>query len=143
MTEGNTPPPLPRVLLADDHAMVAEGLRYLLKGHCELVGTVGDGPSLVAAALELRPDVIIADISMPGFNGIEALRRMREQGIDAKVIMLTMFADPEVAAEALAIGANGYVIKHSAGEELVKAIHAVTNGLTFVTPFLSRPRPRE
>ena len=141
MTEGNASPPLPRVLLADDHAMVAEGLRHLLKGHCELVGTVGDGPSLVAAALELRPDIIIADISMPGFNGIEALRRMRDQGIDAKVIMLTMFADPEVAAEALAAGANGYVIKHSAGEELVKAIHAVTSGLTFVTPFLSRPRP--
>ena len=141
MAEGNAPPPLPRVLLADDHAMVAEGLRHLLTGHCELVGTVGDGPSLVAAALELRPDVIIADISMPGFTGIEALRQMREQGIDAKVIMLTMFADTEVAAEALAAGANGYVIKHSAGEELVKAITAVTSGLTFVTPFLSRPRP--
>ena len=132
---------LPRVLLADDHAMVAEGLRHLLKGHCELVGTVGDGPSLVTAALELRPDVIIADISMPGYDGIEAVRRMREQGVIAKIIMLTMFADSDVAETALAAGANGYVIKHSAGEELVQAIDAVSAGLTFVTPLLSRSRP--
>jgi DNA-binding NarL/FixJ family response regulator len=138
MADGDGRLTLPRVLLADDHAMVAEGLRHLLKGHCELAG---DGPSLVAAALELRPDVIIADISMPGYDGIEAVRRMREQGVMAKIIMLTMFADPDVAETALAAGANGYVIKHSAGEELVQAIHAVSAGLTFVTPLLSRPRP--
>jgi DNA-binding NarL/FixJ family response regulator len=135
----NGPIAAPRVLLADDHVMVAEGLRHLLKGHCDLVGTVGDGPSLVAAALELRPDVIIADISMPGYDGIEAVRRMREQGVTAKIIMLTMFADSDVAETALAAGANGYVIKHSAGEELVQAIDAVSSGITFVTPLLSRP----
>ena len=106
--------PSPRVLLADDHAMVAEGLRHLLKGHCELLRTVGDGPSLVAAALELSPDVIIADISMPGYDGIEAVRRMRGQGVTAKVIMLTTRIGH--AEQALAAGANGYVIKHSAGE---------------------------
>jgi DNA-binding NarL/FixJ family response regulator len=131
----------PRVLLADDHAIVAEGLRLLLKDHCELVGVVGDGPSLVQAALEHQPDVIVADISMPGFNGLEAVRRMRAGGVTAKVIMLTMFADPEVAEEAIAAGANGYVVKHSAGEELLKAIAAVSAGQTYVTPFVYKHRP--
>ena len=78
---------------------------------------------------------------MPGYDGIEAVRRMREQGVTAKIIMLTMFADSDVAETALAAGANGYVIKHSAGEELVQAIDAVSSGITFVTPLLSRPRP--
>ena len=133
--------PGPTVLIADDHAIVAEGLRLLLKGHCELVGTVGDGPSLVAAALELRPDVIVADISMPGFDGIEAVRRLRAQGLTSKVIMLTMYADTDVAEEALASGANGYVIKHSAGEELLAAIRAVSEGRTFVTPWLFGTKP--
>jgi len=133
--------PGPTVLIADDHAIVAEGLRLLLKGHCELVGTVGDGPSLVAAALELRPDIVVADISMPGFDGIEAVRRLRAQGLTSKVIMLTMYADIDVAEEALASGANGYVIKHSAGEELLTAIREVSEGRTFMTPWLSRNDP--
>jgi len=133
--------PVPTVLIADDHAIVAEGLRLLLKGHCELVGTVGDGPSLVAAALELRPDIVVADISMPGFDGIEAVRRLRAQGLTSKVIMLTMYADIDVAEEAMASGANGYVIKHSAGEELLTAIREVSEGRTFMTPWLSGIKP--
>jgi len=133
--------PGPTVLIADDHAIVAEGLRLLLKGHCELVGTVGDGPSLVTAALELRPDIIVADISMPGFDGIEAVRRLRAQGLTSKVIMLTMYADIDVAEEAMASGANGYVIKHSAGEELLAAIREVSEGRTFMTPWLSGVKP--
>jgi len=133
--------PGPTVLIADDHAIVAEGLRLLLKGHCELVGTVGDGPSLVAAALELRPDIVVADISMPGFDGIEAVRRLRAQGLTSKVIMLTMYADIDVAEEAMASGANGYVIKHSAGEELLTAIREVSEGRTFMTPWLSGIKP--
>jgi len=133
--------PGPTVLIADDHAIVAEGLRLLLKGHCELVGTVGDGPSLVAAALELRPDIIVADISMPGFDGIEAVRRLRAKGLTSKVIMLTMYADADVADEALASGANGYVLKHSAGEELLAAIREVSEGRTFVTRWLTGTKP--
>ena len=132
----------PRVLLADDHPVVAEGLRLLLKDHCELVGVVGDGPSLLAAALELRPDIVVADISMPGFDGLEAVRRMRALGVEAKVIMLTMFADADVALAALDAGANGYVVKHSAGDELLQAVRDVSDGLTYVTPFINRPRPR-
>ena len=132
----------PRVLIADDHAIVAEGLKLLLKDHCELVGVVADGPSLLAAAVDLRPDVIVADISMPGFDGLEALRRMRAAGVESKVIMLTMFADLDVAQAALEAGANGYVVKHSAGDELLKAMGDVLAGLSYVTPFLTRPRPR-
>jgi DNA-binding NarL/FixJ family response regulator len=134
---------LPRVLLADDHAIVAEGLRLLLKDHCELLGVVSDGPSLVDAALQHKPDVIVADISMPGFDGLQAVRRMREQGVESKIIMLTMYADQEVAEEAVASGANGYVVKHSAGEELLKAITAVREGLVYITPFVYKPRRRE
>jgi DNA-binding NarL/FixJ family response regulator len=130
----------PRVLLADDHAIVAEGLRLLLKDDCELVGVVSDGPSLVEAALRHRPDVIVADISMPGFDGLQAVRRMRELGVTSRIIMLTMYADAEVAEEAIALGANGYVVKHSAGEELLKAIASVREGLTYITPIVHKRR---
>ena len=131
-----------RLLLADDHAIVAEGLRLLLKDHCELVGIVGDGPSLLAKAIELRPDVIVADISMPGFDGLEAVRRIRAFGVESKIVMLTMFADSDVAQAALAAGANGYVVKHSAGDELLRAVRDVCAGLTYVTPRVSRLRSR-
>jgi DNA-binding NarL/FixJ family response regulator len=137
-----TPAPQPRVLLADDHAIVAEGLRLLLKDHVELVGVVSDGPSLVAAAIELRPDIIVADISMPGYDGLEALRRIRAAGLESKVIMLTMFVDLDVAQAAIAAGANGYVVKHSAGDELLRAIRDVSAGLTYLTPFVTRQRPQ-
>lgn len=129
----------PRTLLADDHAIVAEGLKLLLQDHCDLVGVVGDGPSLLAAAIELRPDIIVADISMPGFDGLEAVRRMRAAGVDSKVIILTMFADWDVAEAAFAAGANGYVVKHSAGDELLKAVHAVCAGESYMTAFVNRP----
>ena len=132
----------PRVLLADDHAIVAEGLKLLLKDHCELVGMVGDGPSLVASAIELRPDVIVADISMPGYDGLEAVRRIRAAGVESKIVILTMFADPDVADAAIASGANGYIVKHSAGDELLRAIADVQAGLTYMTPFIGRSRHR-
>ena len=125
---------LPRVLLADDHPAVAERLRKLIKEECQLVGMASDGPSLVAQALELRPDVIVADMSMPGFDGLEALRRLRKAGIAAKIIILTMYTDPGLAEEVLAAGGDGYVIKHAAGEELLAAIRLVLAGATYVTP---------
>jgi DNA-binding NarL/FixJ family response regulator len=134
--------PGPRVLLADDHAIVLQGLRLLLKDRCELVGTVSDGTSLVAAALELRPDIIVADISMPGCDGLQAVRRLRELGVTSKVIMLTMYEDPELAEETIAAGADGYVIKHSAADELFQAIREVSAGKKYVTPFLDKRRPR-
>jgi DNA-binding NarL/FixJ family response regulator len=126
----------PTVLLADDHAIMAEGLRLLLQDRCDLIGTVSDGPSLVATAVKLSPDIIVTDISMPGFDGLEAIRQLRERGLNTKVIILTMYSDPHLASEALASGANGYVLKHAAGEELLTAIHDVAQGLTYVTPLI-------
>jgi DNA-binding NarL/FixJ family response regulator len=113
-------------------------MRALLKDQCELIGTVGDGPALVAAASALRPEIIVADISMPGFGGIEAVRRLRALGVTAKVIMLTMYADVDLMEEAFLAGANGYVMKHSAGEELILAIGEVSRGRTYVSPSLRR-----
>ena len=130
----------PRVLLADDHPVVLEGMRALLKDQCELVGTVADGPALVDAAIALRPEIIVADISMPGFSGIEAVRRIRAHGVTAKVIMLTMYVDVDLMEESFAAGANGYVIKHSAGEELVHAIREVSRGVSYLSPCLRQRR---
>jgi len=126
-----------RVLLADDHAIVAEGVGQLLCAEFYLVATVADGGALVEAAQRLRPDVIVADMAMPVLNGMEALSRLQAVASDAKVIFLTMHADPVLAAQALRAGARGYVLKHSAGEELVRAIHEVQGGRVYVTPLIS------
>jgi DNA-binding NarL/FixJ family response regulator len=126
------------VLLADDHAIVAEGLATLLKSHFDLVGTVGDGSQLIDAARKLRPDVIVADIAMPVLSGLEALRQFKAERIDAKVIFLTMHADAQLATEALRAGASGYVLKHSAGEELIRAIQEVLEGRVYLTPLLTK-----
>lgn len=127
-----------RVLLADDHAIVAQGLGSLLQRDFELAGTVGDGAALLAAATELRPDVIVADIAMPVLSGLDALRQLRAQGSEVKVIFLTMHADAHLAGEALRAGASGYVLKHSAGEELLRAIQDALQGLVYVSPLITR-----
>jgi DNA-binding NarL/FixJ family response regulator len=126
------------VLLADDHAIVAEGLASLLNSHVDLMGTVGDGGQLLEAARELRPDVIVADMAMPVLSGLEALRQLKAERIDAKVIFLTMHADAQLATEALRAGASGYVLKHSAGEELFRAIQEVVQGRVYLTPLLTK-----
>src|SRR4029450_7686756 len=105
----------PRTLLADDHMMVAEGLNRLLADHCQMVGTVLDGTSLVEAAVDLQPDLIIADLSMPGLSGLDAITQLRARGVTAKIIILTMYADPRIAKEAIAAGATGFVSRHAAG----------------------------
>jgi DNA-binding NarL/FixJ family response regulator len=127
-----------KVLLADDHAIVAEGLATLLKGHFDLLGTVGDGNELIDAARKLRPDVIVADISMPVVSGLEALRRLKTTKSDAKIIFLTMHADAQLATEAFRAGASGYVLKQSAGEELIAAIQEVLRGRTYLTPLITK-----
>jgi DNA-binding NarL/FixJ family response regulator len=126
------------VLLADDHAIVAEGLASMLNSHVDLMGTVGDGGQLLEAARELRPDVIVADMAMPVLSGLEVLRRLKAERIDAKVIFLTMHADAQLATEALRAGASGYVLKHSAGEELIRAIQEVVEGRVYLTPLLTK-----
>ena len=127
-----------RVLLADDHAIVAEGLATLLKGHFDLVGIVGNGNELIDLARKLRPDVIVADIAMPVLSGLEALRRLKATPSEAKVIFLTMHADAQLATEAFRAGASGYVLKQSAGEELIAAIQEVLQGRTYLTPLITK-----
>jgi len=127
-----------RILLADDHKMFAQGLRGLLEDEFDLVGSVENGQALVDVARELAPDVIVADISMPVLNGLDAVRQLREQGVTAKVIFLTMHADDRLLAEAFRCGGAGYVLKQSAGEELILAIRQVLAGHKYVTPLLAR-----
>jgi DNA-binding NarL/FixJ family response regulator len=127
-----------RVLLADDHTIVAQGLASLLREDFELVGTVGDGQALLDAAQRLRPDVIVADMTMPVMDGLEALRRLKAARPDTKVIFLTMHVDAQLATAALRAGASGYVLKHAAGEELVTAIQEVLQGRTYLTPLIAQ-----
>jgi len=128
----------PTVLLADDHPIVVEGLRSILEQEFDLVGTVKDGRALLAAAEDLKPDVILADISMPLLNGLEAVQQLKRDGPAVKVVFLTMHTDADMAMAAFEAGASGYVVKESAGEELVSAIHAVLNGRLYVSPALEK-----
>ena len=128
----------PRVLLADDHRMMAEGIKALLPDEFELVGIVEDGRAMIEAAERLRPDLIIADVAMPNLNGFEALTRLRKTHPNIKVVFLTMHQNAAYARRALDAGASGFVVKHSAPEELVLAIHAALKGRTFITPSLTK-----
>jgi DNA-binding NarL/FixJ family response regulator len=127
----------PRVLLADDHQILAEGLRGLLEPEFELVGVVANGCELVEAAQRLQPDVIVADVTMPPLNGIEAALQLREAGVRAKVIFLTMHRDVAYARRALDAGAAGFVLKHSAPAELLTAIREALRGQIYVTPLIA------
>ncbi len=130
-------PRRPRVLLADDHLLVAEALKSLLSEEFHLVGVVSDGRELIEAAGRLRPDVIVADIAMPHLNGIDALIRLREEGNQVPVVFLTMHRDVTYARRALEAGASGFVLKHSASVELLAALHAALEGKTYLTPQLA------
>ena len=127
----------PRVLLADDHRIVAEGLKSLLSPEFELVGVVEDGRALVEAAERLRPDVIVADITMPHLNGIDALAQLKERNEQVRVVVLTMHQEVAYVRRALDAGALGYVLKHSAPTELIAAVRAALDGKTYVTPALA------
>jgi len=130
----------PRLLLADDHTIVLEGITRLLQAEYDLLPPASDGQLLVETAMQTNPDVIVADISMPILNGIEAVRQIRKKGLKAKVIFLSMHADIEWAAEALAVGASGYVIKQSAAEELSHAIQEALRNRTYITPRVVRDK---
>ena len=132
-----SPLPRPRVLLADDHLLVAEALKSLLTPEFDLVGVVEDGRALVEAAGRLKPDVIVADISMPHLNGIDALVQLRERGNRVPVVFLTMHRDVTFARRALDAGASGFLLKHSASVELIAAIRAALEGKTYITPQLA------
>ena len=130
-------PKRPRLLLADDHLLVAEALKSLLTPEFELLGVVEDGRALVEAATRLRPDVIVADVTMPHLNGIDALIQLRQGGDQVPVVFLTMHRDVTFARRALEAGASGFVLKHSAPAELVTAIRAALAGKTYLTPQLA------
>ena len=124
------------VLIADDHSIVAEGLRILVQESYNVVGIVGDGRTLLTEAPRLKPDVIVLDISMPLLNGLAAAERLRSSLPAVKFVFLTMIDDFSLAAAALNLGAIGYVLKHSAISELMKAISEVLNGRPYITPKL-------
>lgn len=132
-----------RILLADDHQIVLDGLRSLLAGEFDLCGTAANGRELLERAPALAPDVIVADISMPLLNGIDAVRQLREAGVGAKVVFLTMHPDVTYLTRALEAGASGYVLKHAASDELVTAIQTVLRGGTFISPQLQTPAVTE
>jgi DNA-binding NarL/FixJ family response regulator len=124
----------PRVLIADDHRVLSEGLKSLLQPHFDVVGIVTDGRELVAASASLDPDVVVLDISMPSLNGIDAARQIRNGSSRAKLVFLTMHREVTYAARALEAGASGFVLKHSAASELVTAIHEALKGGMYITP---------
>jgi len=130
--------PKTKVLLAEDHTVVAEGLQSLLKDSFELVGMVHDGRALLEAVERLRPDVIVTDISMPLLNGLDAVRQIRARRPDARIIVLTMHQDTHLAAQAFRAGVSGYLLKISPGEELINAIREVAQGRSYVTTLLAK-----
>jgi DNA-binding NarL/FixJ family response regulator len=128
----------PRLLLADDHTLLLEGIRLLLEPEFDLVGSVEDGQALLAAAKILKPDVILLDISMPLLNGIDAARKLRKALPSARLIFVTMHADSDYVAEAFRAGAMGYILKRAAASELILAIRAVLQGNHYVSPLVAR-----
>jgi DNA-binding NarL/FixJ family response regulator len=127
----------PRVLLADDHTLLLGAFEKLLSAECDIVGQVSDGRALVAAAEELKPDLIVLDISMPLMNGLEAGRQIKQRLRQVKLVFLTMNEDPDLAAEAFRSGASGYLLKRSAASELATAIREVMDGRSYVTPLIT------
>jgi DNA-binding NarL/FixJ family response regulator len=127
----------PRVLLADDHALLLGAFERLLADECDIVGQVSDGRALVAAAEQLTPDIIVLDISMPLLNGIEAARQIKQTQRNIKLIFVTMNEDTDLAAEAFRAGASAYVLKQSATSELLTAIRQVMEGHSYLTPLIT------
>jgi len=126
----------PRILLADDHTLVAEAFKRLLEPEFEVVGTVADGRALLRAAPALKPDVVLVDLNMPLLNGLDASEQLKQNSPRIKIIVLTMNEDPDIAAETLEKWASGYLLKKSAGSDLLKAVRDVLRGGKFVDPAL-------
>jgi DNA-binding NarL/FixJ family response regulator len=126
----------PRVLIADDHTIFAEGLKLLLEKNYDVVGAVTNGRALVTQSAKLEPDVIVVDVGMPLLNGFDAAQRVREQQPEVKLVFLTMQDDANLAAAALELGSSAFVLKQQAGSELLKAIEQVLSGKSYLTPKL-------
>jgi DNA-binding NarL/FixJ family response regulator len=127
----------PRLLLADDHELLLDGLRKILEPDFELIGAVGDGRAAVAAYEGMRPDLLLLDIALPLLNGIEAARQVRRNSPDARILFVTMQTDRIYVEEAFRAGAAGYVLKQAAATELVEAIRTVLRGRTYISPLVA------
>ena len=128
----------PRILMADDHLMLLDAFKALLEPDFEIVGTVTDGRRLLDEFARLHPDVVLLDIAMPLLNGLDAGRQLKAQRRSVKLIYLTMNPDPDLASEALRLGASGYVLKSSAAQELKQAIQEALRGRSYLTPLITR-----
>ena len=128
----------PTVLIADDHTMIVDAFRKLLEPHYDIVATVADGRALLDLAPEAKPDLIIIDIGMPYLNGLAAGQRLKQLIPKTKLIYVTMNEDGDLAMEALRGGASGYLLKSSAGSELLKALHQALRGGSYVTPLIKQ-----
>jgi DNA-binding NarL/FixJ family response regulator len=128
----------PRILMADDHLMLLEAFKALLEPDFEVVGTVTDGRALLEEFSRLHPDVVLLDVAMPLLNGLDAGRQLKAQRRSVKLIYLTMNPDPDLAGEALRLGASGYVLKSSAAQELKQAIQEALRGRSYITPLITR-----
>jgi len=131
----------PRILLADDHTMLLDAFQRLLEPRCRIVGTACDGRTLIDLAAGTQPDVIVLDISMPGLNGMDACAQLRRKMPGMKFVFLTVNEDPDIAAEAISLGASGYLLKSSASAELFTAIEQALAGKTYVTPLVTKGVP--
>src|SRR6476661_9673952 len=127
----------PKILLADDHAMVADGLARIISEIGDVVAIAHDGVELADAARRLHPDIVVADVTMPGMSGIDAMRQLKAEGSEARFIFLTIHTEARLAAEAMRAGASGYLLKQAAGNELFDAIQAVMSGRTYLTPLIT------
>jgi len=130
--------PRTRLLLADDHTLLVDAVRKLLEPEFEIVGTASDVRTLLAGALQLRPDVVVVDLGLPLLNGMDAGRELKKLMPQIKLLVVTMSEDVGVAAEALREWASGYLLKKSAGTELTHAIREVVKGRTYVTPHVAQ-----
>jgi DNA-binding NarL/FixJ family response regulator len=130
--------PLARILIADDHQLLADACKSLLQPEFQVVGIVTDGRSLVKAAAALKPDIIILDIYMPHLNGLDAGEQIKQKMPSVKLVYLTMSMTAEIAAETFRRGASAYVLKHSAGEELLLAVRKVAQGASYLSPLVAR-----
>jgi DNA-binding NarL/FixJ family response regulator len=130
--------PAARILIADDHQLLADACKSLLEPEFQVAGIVTDGRRLIAAATELRPDIIILDIHMPHLNGLDAGGQVKQKLPGVKLVFLTMTMEAEVAAEAFRRGASAYVLKQSAGDELLLAVRTVSQGASYLSPLIAR-----
>jgi DNA-binding NarL/FixJ family response regulator len=131
----------PRILLADDHTMLLDAFRRLLEAQCEIAGTASNGRALIELALKTNPEIIVLDIAMPELTGMDACAQLRRKLPDVRFIFLTVSEEPDLAAEAIRMGASAFLLKSSASAELTLAIEHALAGRTYITPLITKGTP--